>query len=90
METLLPMLASVIGAGGLATIITALVNKKKTDAEAKNSHIESLLKIDDRVSARLARLEERVAHLETENARYREENLNLKEEIFRLSRARHP
>lgn len=81
MESIIMALASLLGGGALATIITTLINKKKTDAEAKNTNIQSILDIDARMNERLVRLEERVAHLEEENIKLKEENMKLKSEI---------
>jgi len=82
MENLSLMISSVFGGGALATIINILVNKRKTDADAHNTYIDTMLKAEerfsDRMSTRMADLEARVAALERENYELRKENLELK------------
>jgi len=88
MDNILLTIGSLLGGGTLTAVITALVNKKKVDAEAKNDHINSLLTLDNRVNSkmneRILNLEERMAKLEHENYDLKEKLLEKHKEIFTL------
>lgn len=84
MSEIIQIGAILLGGGAFGGIIVAFIGKKKTDAEAKNTNIKSILEIDQRMHDRLVRLEERVAKLETENAELRESNAQFKYENERL------
>lgn len=81
-QSTLAVLVAICGGGGLGAIIVALINKRKVDAEAKNTNVQSILDVDQRLNERLVRLEQRVMHLEEENLKLREENFKLKTEVF--------
>ena len=81
MELVLAIVAAFGGGAGIAGIITAILSKKKTDAEAENTNIKSILEIDARLNERMSKLEERVARLEEENLKLKEENLKLRHRL---------
>ena len=81
MEFVLAIIGAFGGGAGIAGIITAILSKKKTDAEAENTNIKSILEIDGRLNERMAKLEERVAKLEEENLKLRAENLKLRHRL---------
>ena len=81
MDMILAIVAAFGGGAGIAGIITAILSKKKTDAEAENTNIKSILEIDGRLNERMAKLEERVAKLEEENLKLKEENLKLRHKL---------
>lgn len=68
---------SVLGAGGISALITAIVSRKKTNADATATNVRSILEIDARLNQRLAKLEERVAQLERENFELKQRELTL-------------
>ena len=57
----LTLLGSVLGAGGISALITALVSRRKNNADATAVNVHSILEIDARLNERLVKLEERVA-----------------------------
>ena len=81
MEFILAIVGAFGGGAGIAGIITAILSKKKTDAEAQNTNIKSILEIDGRLNDRMAKLEERVAKLEEENLKLKMENLKLRHRL---------
>ena len=81
MEFVLAIIGAFGGGAGIAGIITAILSKKKTDAEAENTNIKSILEIDSRLNERMSKLEERVARLEEENLKLKEENLKLRHRL---------
>ena len=81
MEFILAIVGAFGGGAGIAGIITAILSKKKTDAEAQNTNIKSIWEIDGRLNDRMAKLEERVAKLEEENLKLKMENLKLRHRL---------
>lgn len=73
----LALLGSVLGAGGISAFITALVSRRKSNAEAAATNIRSILEVDARLNERLAKIEERVAALERENFELKQIKLTL-------------
>lgn len=84
MDNLITIIVALFGGGAIGTIIASLIGKKKTDAEAENTNIKSILEIDERMNSRLVKLEERVAHLEEENYKLKKDNLEKDMEITNL------
>ena len=76
----LPFLGSLIGAGGISALITALVARKKNNADAAATNVRSILEIDARLNERLVKIEERVAQLERENFELKQRELTLTHE----------
>ena len=74
------IVSCIFGAGGIASVVTALVSRKKNNAEAEATHIRSILEIDERIYDRLTKLEERVATLERENFELKQRELQLTHE----------
>lgn len=71
------------GGGALAGVITALVNRKKTVADANNVQVQSAMTLAQGMEARIANLEKRVADVEAENMRLQRENLRLRKILLR-------
>jgi len=84
MENIVINVLSLLGGGALATIITALVNRKKTDADAQNLQIQTLLLVDERLSAKIAEADVRIKNLEDEKRTLEGEVLELKEQYLLL------
>ena len=76
----LALVGSVLGAGGISALITALVSRKKNNADAAAISVRSILEIDARLNERLVKLEERVATLERENLELKQRELTLTHE----------
>lgn len=85
MENWISSLFTVIGSGAIGAIITAIATKRKSDAEAQHTNVQSLLDVDTRLNERISKLEERVAILEAENIKLKEENIVLKHQLGQLS-----
>jgi len=95
MNEVMLIITSVLGGGTLSAIITTLVNKRKVDAESKNTniegliemnreHIKSVMEIDDRINVRLVDMEKRLAHQDEIIAELREDLQKKEEEILVL------
>lgn len=83
-SNLITVIVSLFGGGVVGVVIKALMEKDKTDAEANNTNIKSLLEIDQRMNERMAKLEERVANLEQENYKLKSDKLKLEKEAHKL------
>lgn len=77
MDSLVSILISTLGGGVIGAIVTALVGKKKVDAEAQNTNVQSMLDIDKRMEERMALVEARSTRLEEENFALRCQVLSL-------------
>ena len=86
MENWFNSLFTVIGTGAMGAIITAIATKKKSDAEAQHTNVQSLLEVDSRLDERISKLEDRVTALEAENIKLKEENIMLKSQLKQLSK----
>lgn len=82
---------AIVGSGGVATIVTAWASRRKNKADASATNIKSILEIDERLTARINKLEIRVATLENENLELKQKEIELnhrnllyKEEINEL------
>lgn len=75
---------TIISSAGIGGIITAIAGKRKSDADAKQTNVRTLLEVDERLNARIAKLEERVSALEAENIKLKEENIMLKHQLGQL------
>lgn len=74
------IVTSILGGGVIGVVVTALVNKKKVNADAESVGIKSMLDINAAINDRLMHVEGRVANLEKENFTVKEENLLLRSE----------
>ena len=82
------VIVSLIGGAGIGGIITAIAGKRKADAEATHTNVQALLDVDERLNARISKLEERVAILEAENIKLKEENITLRHQLGQLESAK--
>lgn len=85
MDNWVSSLFTILGSGAIGSLITAFATKRKSDAEAQHTNVQSLLDVDARLNERISKLEERVAMLESENIRLKEENITLKHQLEQLS-----
>jgi predicted RNase H-like nuclease (RuvC/YqgF family) len=81
------VIVALFGGGVLGVVAKAVIERKKTNAEADSTSIKSILEIDQRMNERMAKLEERVANLEQENYLLKTEKLNLEKKTLELEGA---
>ena len=85
MELLVVILSSALGGGLLTTVVTALFNKRKTDADASNATVEAAAKI---VSLYSKTLEEMQDEIRTLKDKVQQLELMLKEKELEVASLR--
>lgn len=85
------VLATIIGGGGLAGLVSALISKRKVKAESRNLEIKGELAIVGAANElvtmlkeEVSRLQERMTHNEESIRALREENHRLRHEVSEL------
>lgn len=84
-STIVSLLTVALGSGALATLVTAIANRKRNKAETDATNINSIIQIDKILEDKVASLHEEIEILKSENSTLKTNIINIQTQIQQLT-----